>query len=232
MPGRLVIYDDNIFRKDIKEIYSYIKNNVGNIVPKYNIPPTTSIPILLDTQVYTYAHFGLVPSWSKDKKNININARCETLFEKKSFRESFKSKRCLIAINGWYEWKMVEDKKVPYFIKPSKSNYFGCAGLYDEWYDNESKKVLLSVALITTEPNDIVANIHDRMPMILDKKDYKLWLNKESTPEILNKLFTLYPNENITIDEVSTLVNKVSNDTKECISKFTKTDYLQTSLFE
>ncbi|MEA3553209.1 MAG: SOS response-associated peptidase [Campylobacterota bacterium] len=231
MPGRLAIFDDSDFRKDIKDIYSYIKNKVGVISPKYNIAPTTYIPILLDTKVYSYGHFGLIPSWARDNKSININARCETLFEKKSFRESFKSKRCLIPINGWYEWKKDGELKTPHFIKPSKSNSFVCAGLYDHWYDNKSGKTILSVALITTQPNSVVESIHDRMPVILDKKDYKIWLDKNSTLEELNKLFKLYPDENIVIDEVSTFVNKVSNDTIECLSKNIKKEHIQTTLF-
>ena len=231
MPGRLAIFDDSDFRKEIKEIYSYIKNDVGVITPKYNIAPTIYIPILLNTEVYSYGHFGLIPSWARDNKSININARCETLFEKKSFRESFKSKRCLIPINGWYEWKKDGELKIPHFIKPSKSKVFVCAGLYDEWYDNISKKTILSVALITTEPNSVVEEIHDRMPVILDKKDYKQWLDKNSTLKELNNLFKLYPDENIIIDEVSTFVNKVSNDTIECLSKNIKKEQIQTTLF-
>lgn len=231
MPGRLAIFDDNEFKKDIEDTFGYFQNRVGALTKRYNVPPTTYIPTLLNTNIYTYAQFGLIPSWARDNKSININGRCETLFEKKSFRDSFKSKRCLIPINGWYEWKKAGDKKIPYFIKPSKTDTFVCAGLYDEWYDNKNGKVVLSIALITTAPNSVVEEIHDRMPVILDKKHWKTWLNYNSTLEELNNLFTLYPNENIATVEVSTFVNKVSNDSIDCLSQNEKKEYIQTTLF-
>lgn len=231
MPGRLAIFDDNSFIKDICDVFGYIKDDVGVLTPRYNVPPTTYIPTLLNNKVYTYAQYGLIPSWARDNKSININGRCETLFEKKSFRESFKSKRCLIPINGWYEWKKENNSKIPHFLKPSKSDSFVCAGLYDEWYDNIAGKTILSITLITTEPNDKVAKIHDRMPVILDKKDWEKWLNNNTTLEELNSLFRPCSDDEITIDEVSTFVNKVSNDSVECLSKDTKKVYTQNTLF-
>ena len=126
---------------------------------------------------------------------------------------------------------MKGDIKQPYFIKPSDDTVFVCAGLYDEWYDNRQNKTILTLALITTQPNEIVANIHDRMPVILERKDWKTWLHRDTSIEELNSLFTLYPKENIKVDEVSTFVNKVSNNTIECLAQNSTKQYIQTSLF-
>jgi len=219
MPGRLAIYDDEIFKKDIQNIFENIQDTISILKPKYNIAPTIEIPIFLNNKVYTYAHFGLIPSWAKDKKTMNINGRSETLFEKSSFRESFKNKRCLIPINGYYEWKKdLETKQsIPYHIHPIKENYFALAGLWDEWYDSDTNMYILSCALITTEPNNTIAKLHDRMPVILDKKDWKLWLDETSSLKDLNKLFKPCDSSVTHIKKVSTLVNNVKNDNIECI---------------
>lgn len=231
MPGRLASFDDVTFKNEARKIFKNVKNNIGILNPKYNIAPTLMLPVLLNSNVYTYAHFGLIPSWSKDKKSININARSETLFEKKSFRESFKSKRCLVIVNGFYEWEKRDKEKIPYFVKPVNTDYFALAGLWDEWYDVSTGEKILSVALITTQPNEKIIKIHDRMPVVLDKKFWKSWLDDTTSLEDLNKLFLSYPNEKICIDEVSPLVNQVSNDSIECIKINHKSKPIQETLF-
>ncbi|MEA3384519.1 MAG: SOS response-associated peptidase [Campylobacterota bacterium] len=221
MPGRLAIYDDISFKKDAIDIFGNIKDNIKVLNKRYNIAPTIDIPILLNNFVYTYAHFGFVPSWAKDTKTININARSESIFEKKTFRESYKSKRAIVPINGSYEWIKNPYKKesIPYIIKHSKQDYLALAAIWDEWYDTSTNTYLLNCALLTTEPNDKIKQIHDRMPVVLDKKDWALWLDNSTNFEQLNKLFKPYPNERIKIEEVSTLVNSVRNDSIKCISK-------------
>jgi putative SOS response-associated peptidase YedK len=105
VPGRLAIYDDKSFKKDSLNL---IKNDMVDVLtPSYNISPTLAIPVLLNNGNYLYAHFGYLPSWVKDKKSMNINARSESIFEKQAFRDSFKSKRCIIPINGFYEWEKI-----------------------------------------------------------------------------------------------------------------------------
>ena len=219
MPGRLALFDDNPFKNEARKIFHDVKNKIVEFTPNYNIAPTHLIPTLLNTKVYTYAHFGLIPSWAKDKKSININARSETLFEKKSFRDSFKSKRCLIPVNGFYEWKKRDKEKIPYFVHPQNSDCFALAGLWDEWFDSLLGKHIVSVALITTQPNNKIAQIHDRMPVVLDKKDWEIWLDNETSLEELNKLFNSCSSEIMHMYEVSSLVNSVANNSKECITK-------------
>jgi len=231
MPGRLVIYDDSFFRTAAKKIFNNVKNNIGHIKPTYNLAPTHLLPVLLNTSIYTYAHFGLIPSWAKDKKSININARSETLFEKMSFRESFKSKRCLIPVNGFYEWEQIDKEKFPYFVQSMNSGGFVLAGLWDEWYDVIKNEKIISVALITTRPNEKISKIHDRMPVILDSKHWKTWLDNKTSLEELNKLFLPSSSEQLKLDEVSSFVNPVKNNTPECIKPFKREAPIKETLF-
>lgn len=220
MPGRLAIFDDAEFLSDINKLFPNFKNRVGVLNPKYNIAPTIAIPIFLDTTTYLYSHFGLIPSWSQDNKTFHINARSETLFEKKSFRDSFKSKRCIISINGYYEWiKDTQNESIPYIIQSKEKSYLALAGLWDEWYDASSASYILSCSIITTAPNEKIAKIHDRMPMILEQKDWNLWLDKSADLSQINKLFKSYDENKIVIKEVSTLVNSVANDSVQCLDK-------------
>jgi putative SOS response-associated peptidase YedK len=232
LPGRLAIYDDIPFKEDCFNTLGILKDNIKILNQRYNIAPTTNIPVFLNTANYTYAHFGLIPAWAKDRSSLNINARCESVFEKASFKESIKSKRCLIPINGYYEWKKEEysNKSIPHIIKPKDKNYFALAGIYEIWYDKEIGQNILTVALITTKPNEIINTIHDRMPVFLDKKDWKIWLSKDSTPRDLNTLLKPSSNDIISIEEVSELINSVKNDSIDCLDK-TKGKTVKDTLF-
>jgi len=231
MPGRLVIFDDTFFRVEAKKIFNNVKNNIGYIKASYNLAPTHLLPVLLNTNVYTYAHFGLIPSWAKDKKSININARSETLFEKMSFRDSFKSKRCLIPVNGFYEWEKIDKEKFPYFVQSVDEGGFVLAGLWDEWYDVIKNEKIITVALITTQPNEKIGKIHDRMPVILDQKDWKSWLDNSTSLEDLNKLFIPSSSEKLKMEEASSFVNPVKNNSIECIKPFKREPPIKETLF-
>lgn len=217
MPGRLAIFDDSCFKNDITKTLGSFKDEVGFLTPKYNIAPTIDIPVLLNNRTYTLAHFGLIPSWAKDKKSININARCETIYEKNSFREAFKNRRCLILINGYYEWKKENKESFPYFLKPFESSYFALAGVYENWFDKSTNKFLLGVALITTKPNSFVEKLHDRMPVILEKKDWKLWL--DGSIKEANTVFKPISENVLSYYEVSSYVNSVANDSIKCLDE-------------
>ncbi len=231
MPGRLSIFEDKTFREDAKEVLSNIKNRIKEVEPSYNLAPTHKLPILLNTKTYVYADLGLIPSWAKDKKTININARSETLFEKKSFKDSFKSKRCLIPVNGFFEWEKKEKSKIPYYVKSKDDRCLVIAGLWDEWYDSSLGQTIISVAIITTEPNKKIEKIHDRMPVILEKKHWSKWLDGNSSLEELNKLFVPYLSENLEMYKVNQDVNSVSNNSIKCIQKCDKKEVGQTTLF-
>jgi len=231
MPGRLVIYDDSSFRKEAKQIFPKVKNSIGNISVTYNLAPTHEVPVLLDTLNYTNAQFGLIPSWAKDDKSIHINARSESLFEKMTFREAFKKRRCLIPLNGFYEWEKKDKEKIPYYISEKNDKCFVLAGLWEEWFDIKNNKTVLSACLITTQPNDTISKIHDRMPVILQKNDWRKWLDVSTSISELNKLFVSSLDEQMKITEVSPSVNHVKNNIPECIEAFHATEEKTTDLF-
>ena len=228
MPGRLAIFDDKNFKNDSKEL---IKNDmVGALVARYNIAPTLPIPALLNNGNYLYSHFGYLPSWAKDKKSMNINARSESIFEKLTFRDSFRYRRCIIPINGFFEWEVEDKQKTPYFVKDSKNDYLAIAGIWDEYFDIDLNMKIVAVALITCDANDKLGKIHHRMPVVLEKKDFSKWLYGENLKEI-NSLFNIYPSEKLELYEVSSKVNKVLFDESSCIEKIEKIIIGQKTLF-
>jgi len=227
MPARVAVFDDISFKNDVS---SLIKNDlIKNLNPNYNTAPTHAIPTLLNNGDYLYTHFGYIPSWAKDKKTIHVNARNESIFEKNTFRESFKNKRCIIPINGYYEWL----DKVPHFIYSKNKDYLALAGIYNIYYDNLTNQNIVNIALITCEPNDKIKPIHHRMPVILEKKDYSTWLNNNNI-NTLNNLFKIYPSKEMTYHTVCVNVNKVSFNDKSCIKEFNQINInpiIQNSLF-
>ena len=219
MPGRLCIYEDNSFKEDAKTL---IKNDmIGLLLAKYNIPPTIAIPALLNNGNYLYAHFGYLPSWATSKSSMNINARSESIFEKKTFRDSFKYRRCIIPINGFYEWAKEDKEKTPYLVSDSTHDYLALAGIWDEYFDIELNMKIVTVALITCDANEKLGKIHHRMPVVLEKKDFNTWLNSEDIQEV-NKLFVIYPNDKLQIHEVTSEVNKVLFNEATCIDKIVR----------
>lgn len=228
MPGRLAIYNDKSFKDDAKD---FIKNDmVVNLHARYNIPPTIPIPALLNNGNYLYTHFGYIPSWAKSKSSMNINARSESIYEKKTFRDSFRFKRCIIPINGFYEWEVEDKQKKPYFVKDMNKNYLGLAGIWDEWFEPELNMNIVTVALITCDANEKLGKIHHRMPVVLEKEDFETWLKNDDI-KTLNKLFKIYPNEKLDLYEVSSNVNKVLFEKLDCIKPFVKKEEGQLSLF-
>ena len=190
--------------------------------PRYNIAP--SQPVLSIRQgpssprrSFSTMRWGLVPSWAKDPTIgfRTINARSETVTTMPSFREPFKSQRCLIPADGFYEWAKNGKSKQPYCFEVGDGQVFAFAGLWDRWTDPRGE-VVESCTILTTTPNALLADIHDRMPAILRPDDYDLWLNPtaQNTESALRLLspytgpMRRYP--------VSTRVNQVQNDDADC----------------
>ncbi len=192
--------------------------------PRYNIAPTQPV-LVIPNDARNKADFflwGLIPSWSKDPSIANklINARGETVAEKPSFRGSFKYKRCLIPADGFYEWKAQRGQKTktPYFIHMKDRKPFALAGLWDEWQSPEGGSIRTCI-IITTEPNELMSALHNRMPVILDSKDYDQWLDPApQTPDRLLHLIKPFPADRMSAHPVSTMVNKPGNDRPECIA--------------
>lgn len=163
---------------------------------------------------------GLIPPWAKDEKigYKMINARAETLTEKPSFRKPLVSKRCIIPADSFYEWKRLDPKtKVPMRIKLKSSNLFAFAGLYEKWNTPEGNP-LYTCTIITTKPNELMEDIHDRMPVILTDKNEKEWLNPKNTdPDYLQSLLLPYDANDMEAYQVSSLVNSPKNNSPELI---------------
>jgi len=209
-----------------------------NPLPNYNAAPTQLLPVILEGDM---AHFhlyrwGLVPFWAKDLAvgSRMINARGETLQEKAAFRNLLGSKRCIVPLDGFYEWKRGEKGvKTPYRITTTDQEIFSTAGLWDKWTDPQSGTVWHTFTIITTTPNALMAGIHDRMPAILLKETEKDWLDPEVSANDALQLIGPYPAECMTAYEVSSLVNNVRNRSKEVIDPVGAPKYgIQGTLFE
>ncbi|QSZ41764.1 hypothetical protein GJV85_06460 [Sulfurimonas aquatica] len=233
MPGRLSIFDDLAFKQDIAKKFGPFRDTVGLLNKRYNIAPTLNIPIYTNAKVYAYAHFGLIPSWASQRSSMQINARSETVFEKSSFKEAYKQRRCLIPLNGYFEWKKdaVSKTSKAHFIVSTSGDYFTFAGIYESWYDNALQKSILTCALLTTEPNEKIAKLHDRMPVILESNQWELWLNPRSSYSELNSLLIALPSDKIRYFPVSELVNSVKNNSIECIIEDLEVKPRQGTLF-
>jgi putative SOS response-associated peptidase YedK len=193
--------------------------SVESFSPNYNVAPTTQVTTLAfeQTRVLRRAHWGLLPVWSKDRSRASsmINARCETLAEKPSFRPLLDAHRCALLVDGYYEWRTtgVDPKakypKQPYLIRSPDAGPFALASLWTTWRDPERDLALVrSCAIITTSPNDKLAAIHDRMPCVLDGDDLEEWLSAGDAP--LHLLRTA-AEDRLTAFTVSTDVNSVRN---------------------
>lgn len=158
-------------------------SQVPEMDASYNIAPTQSIAAVrvgpARGREIALLRWGLIPSWTKDPwiGNRMINARVETVAEKPSFREAFRKRRCLILADGFYEWRKNHDGKTPYYISLASGEPFAFAGLWENWCDRNSDESLQSAAIITTAANDFMSQLHDRMPVVLQRDAADRWLD-------------------------------------------------------
>jgi len=183
---------------------------------RYNCAPGQDLAIVSNEEpaVMNFFRWGLIPSWAKDPAvgNRLINAKGETTTEKPSFRHSFRNRRCLVLSDGFYEWKK-EREKTPYRIQMADGSPFAMAGIWDRWTGPDGV-IIQSFSIITTGPNETIAAIHDRMPVILQPEDERLWLGRTSEPE-LTDLLNPYPAGKMIAYPISNLVNSTKNDFSE-----------------
>jgi len=190
--------------------------------PRYNIAPSQPVPIVVREQDgeggsrrrFLLVRWGLVPSWAKEMpQSILINARAETIAEKPSFRGAFRHHRALMPADGFYEWKAVSGKgpKQPFFIRRRDRKPFAMAAVWDIWMPSGGSE-LDSCAIVTTEANETLKAVHHRMPVILDEKDWDLWLDPAATEKELLALLRPAPDDLMEAIPVSTRINRVAND--------------------
>ncbi|MDR3539433.1 MAG: SOS response-associated peptidase [Desulfosporosinus sp.] len=204
---------------DIEEIRERFQTEPIDIKPNYNVAPTQNVPAILPNHQLALFRWGLIPFWAKDPSigNKLINARAETVDEKPSFKHSLQRKRCLIVVDGFYEWKKEGTTKKPYRITLGSKEIFGFAGLWDTW-KSPAGDIVNSCSIITTTPNNLMAPIHNRMPVILSRESEQLWLNQSIVESsLLKSLLVPYPANLMMAYEVSTLVNSPRNNGPECI---------------
>jgi putative SOS response-associated peptidase YedK len=214
-------------------------DSVPELGPRYNIAPTQPVAAVRSTarpqtdttesgetetgngssRELALLRWGLVPHWARDpdlKGRALINARSETVAEKPSFRDSFRFRRCLVVADGFYEWQPAGARKQPFWIRLDSGGPFALAGLWDRWVGED--QTLESCTLLTTEANEGLQSLHDRMPVILDPQHHEAWIDPDTPHWELETLLGPYPSESMTYHPVSTYVNHVGHDDPACIA--------------
>lgn len=210
--------------EQIKSEFKVGNKNSVLFEPRFNIVPAQMIDVVFATEterILTQLKWGLVPSWSKEAPTSKglINARAETITEKPSFREAFKSRRCIIPASGFYEWqKEGTGAKQPFYFYLKEKEVFGFAGLWEEWLDNQTGELLETCTIITTEANDVLKPVHDRMPVILKSENYDEWLDATVKDTIrLQELLKPYVAKEMDSHAVSKRINYPDKNSPDLI---------------
>ncbi len=199
---------------------------VSDLVPRYNISPTQAVPVVVElpggNREMRLMRWGLIPGWARD---ISIgdrlfNARAETLAEKPSFRTAFKRRRCLLPASGFYEWQGERGAKQPFFVHLRDEEAFALAGLWEYWEGPEG--ALETCTVITTEPNELIAPMHNRMPVILPRNAYDIWLDLgNQRPGSLQPLLAPYRADAMEAFPVDKRVSNPRFESPECVARLT-----------
>lgn len=193
----------------------------GELPARYNVAPTQHVAVIANREPrkVEFFHWGLIPFWAKDPKigNRMINARSETLAEKPSFRNAYRKRRCLVLADGFFEWTKTGGRKSPLYVRLKSGAPFAFAGLWERWTAPDGSEVP-SCTIVTTRSNALIAEFHERMPVILRPEEYERWLDPgERDPDELDGLLVPFPAELLEIHPVSRIVNDPSNDVPECV---------------
>lgn len=201
----------------------YEITNRIEIRPNYNVAPYSFIPVIVkkSPKKVIEMKWGFIPSWSKDfsTKYAMINTRAETIDEKPYFKTAFNQTRCLIPATGFYEWKDQGKEKIPFYIHLKNNSYFSFAGIYSV-LKNDKGEDIFTCSIITTKPNELMENIHDRMPVILSKNEEETWLDETIEDEYsLKSLLDPYPSDELEAYRVSKDVNSPRNNGEELLKR-------------
>jgi putative SOS response-associated peptidase YedK len=217
MCGRYVLKSS---RAQIARSFDVDPDNVAEFPPSYNVAPQTFQPVVRlnrDTgeREVVLMRWGLIPYWSKEAKigYSTVNAKAETVATSSSFRESMKRRRCLVPADAFYEWQKLDAKlKQPFAIALKSGGLYAFAGLWDRWRDPKTKEVLETFTIITTDANELVEPLHDRMPVVLEPKDYQRWLTPGDPERLPVDLLRAYPAEKMRAWKVGNRVGNAKND--------------------
>ncbi|AXG06882.1 SOS response-associated peptidase [Haloplanus rubicundus] len=205
-----------------------------NVEPRYNCAPGQELPVVTgaDPKQFTHQQWGLVPEWADDDANPPINARSETITEKPTFAEAVEHRRCLVPADGFYEWVSRDEGKRPYRVAFEDDRPFAMAGIWSRWEPptrqtglgefgsagaSSESEPLHSFAIVTTEPNDLVSDLHHRMAVILDPSEESTWLH--GSVEAALDCCDPYPTDDLTAYPVSTQVNDPRNDDPSLVER-------------
>jgi putative SOS response-associated peptidase YedK len=194
-----------------------------NLPPRYNIAPTQDSAVVRlaadGARELALLRWGLVPSWSQgpDAKYSMINARAETVAEKPAYRAAFRSRRCLVPADGFFEWRADGKRKQPFFIRIESREPFAFAGLWERW-EKESAPVIQSFTIVVTEANALMRPIHERMPVIIHAEDHGAWLDPKTPAAQAQAMLRPFEAEAMEAYPVGTRVNSPRNDDADCIA--------------
>lgn len=194
-----------------------------HLQPHFNIAPSQSVSVVRQQpethqRELALLHWGLIPFWADDPSigDRMANARCETVATKPSFRRPFRSRRCLVVADGFYEWQRTNGRKQPFFVQMKDHRPFGMAGLWDRW--DKQGEPIESCTILTTDANDLMMPIHERMPVIIPPDQFDTWLDSGVHDEKkLSALLRPFDSSEMTAYPISTLVNTPKNDVAACI---------------
>jgi putative SOS response-associated peptidase YedK len=209
-------------RKQIVEEY-FDAQGEEDWSPRYNIAPTQPVPVIRHhphepRRVFSLMRWGLIPNWAKDMSGSGgmINARSETAAMKPAFRDPMRFRRCLVPADGFYEWRKTGTSRQPYCFEVHDGQLFAFAGLWDGWRD-PSGQWIRSCSIPTTTPNSLTSPVHDRMPVILSREAYDLWLDPGMTDvDVLSDLLKPFDARLMRSFAVSSRLNQVANDDEAC----------------
>lgn len=198
-------------------------DDVPELVPRYNIAPSQVIPLVRHNaeakREMALVRWGLIPAWSKEPKTeySTINARAETVASKPAFRSAFRSRRCLVPADGYFEWQKRPGSKLkqPFLVSLKDQGLFAFAGLWERWQQGDT--AIESCTIIVTDANALTRPIHDRMPVILDPSNYDVWLDRNTPLATLQALLKPYDSERMKAFPVGTRVNNPRNDDPQLI---------------
>lgn len=211
--------------------------NLPNLAPRYNVAPTQTVPVLRrhadGTRSLDMLRWGLIPHWAKESSIASrmINARSETVAHKPAFRDAFRHRRCVVPVDGFYEWREEEGKKQPFRIGMKGGGPFGLAGLWERWVvpeDAEEKdfsagEAVESFTIMTITANERIEAIHPRMPVILHEYDFEGWLDAEANDaDAARSLLRIYPGDQMAFYRVNRHVNNARFDDPACIEPLKK----------
>lgn len=216
MCGRLIIYSSaNLFADELDAMF-----DKDELESRYNVAPSSPIYACYQSgnsrQLSTF-RWGLVPGWSKgpDSRFNMFNARSETIAEKPAYRTAFRKQRCLIPVDGFYEWSQRETKQ-PYLIHRKDNSPLVFAGIWDSWKDGQGQ-LINSCSIVVTDANPLMQTIHHRMPVIFDKSQYDNWLDADTSQDVLLDMLKPYDKDELELWAVSREVNSARNDSASLI---------------